>query len=110
MIFNISVISVNRLFPTQFVSTAYGAVNLVAHVFACLSALAAEIPNPLPFAIFECLLVVAAVMTFYITEVKSIITSKDQSAEVASETEYTVEEYVLISKNNSLSFSLQKGI
>ena len=79
MIFNISVMAVSRLFPTQYVSTAYGCTNLVAHVFACLSALVAEIPNPLPFLIFECLLVVAALMTFKITEVNSIEhKSKDQ--------------------------------
>ena len=78
MIFNISVMAVNRLFPTQFVSTAYGCTNLVAHVFACLSALVAEIPNPLPFLIFECLLVVAALMTFKITEVNSNNKSKEQ--------------------------------
>jgi len=37
------IISINRLFPTLYVSTAYGIVNFCAHLFACLSPFVAEI-------------------------------------------------------------------
>jgi hypothetical protein len=40
--FNIGYISVPRLFPTRFVATVYGITNLVAHSFACLAPLVAE--------------------------------------------------------------------
>ena len=72
MTYNVAVISVNRLFPTKFISTAYGVVNGFAHIFACLSSLIAEIPNPYPFMIFEALIVVAAFATMRIKEVKNL--------------------------------------
>ena len=72
MTFNVSVISVNKLFPTKFISTAYGVVNMFAHCFACLSAGMAEIPDPYPFIIFETLIVIAAFFTFKIKEVKNM--------------------------------------
>ena len=43
MIFNTTIISVNRLFPTLFVSSAYGVVNFFAHLYACLAPFVAEI-------------------------------------------------------------------
>jgi hypothetical protein len=43
MTFNIGYVSVKELFPTQYVATVYGQVNLVAHMFACTSPLIAEI-------------------------------------------------------------------
>ena len=41
--FNIGFISVPRLFPTRFVATVYGITNLVAHSFACLAPMVAEL-------------------------------------------------------------------
>jgi len=43
MQFNITIVAVNRLFPTQYVTTAYGICNFCAHCFACLSPFMAEI-------------------------------------------------------------------
>lgn len=78
MTFNVAVISVNRLFPTKFTSTAYGVVNGFAHVFACLSSLVAEIPNPYPFMVFEALVVMAAFATLKIKEVKNLQTKEEE--------------------------------
>jgi hypothetical protein len=78
MTYNVSVISVNRLFPTKFISTAYGVVNMFAHIFACLSALIAEVPNPYPFLIFESLIVVAMFATFKIKEVKNLVVKGEE--------------------------------
>jgi len=63
MAYNTGYISISRLFPTQYVSTVMGLVNVVGHVFACFAPLVAEIEAPYPFIIFLFLLVVAFVMT-----------------------------------------------
>jgi hypothetical protein len=78
MQFNITIVSVNRLFPTQYVTTAYGICNFMAHSFACLSPFMAEILNPYPFIVFNSLLVFAVLASFKITEVKQIITKTEQ--------------------------------
>ena len=78
MQFNVTIICVNKLFPTKFVATAYGIVNLIAHIFACLSPLVAEIPNPYPFIMFETLLVFDVLASFKITEVKPILESEEK--------------------------------
>lgn len=77
MTFNVSVISVNRLFPTKYISTAYGVVNMFAHCFACFSSLVAEIPDPYPFIVFEALIVIAAFATLKIKEVKNLASEED---------------------------------
>jgi len=82
MQYNVSVISVNRTFPTKYISTAYGVVNMFAHIFACFSSLMAEVPDPYPFIAFEVLIVIAAFATFKIKEVKNL------TAEVAEEKDY----------------------
>lgn len=71
MMFNISIISVSRLFPTNLVSTAYGFANLSSHIFACLSPFAAELTPPLPFIAFIFLLVVGIGSSFYLTELNT---------------------------------------
>jgi hypothetical protein len=43
MIFNTMIISIGRLFPTLYVSTAYGLVNFCGHLAACFSPFLAEI-------------------------------------------------------------------
>jgi len=77
MQYNVSVISINRTFPTKYISTAYGVVNMFAHIFACFSSLIAEVPNPYPFIIFEALIVVAALATFKIKEVKNLTVEEE---------------------------------
>lgn len=72
MIFNTSLISVNRLFPTMFVATAYGVVNFCAHLYACTSPFVAEIKNPYPFIVFVCMVGVAVFTSFLLVEVGEI--------------------------------------
>jgi len=43
MIFNCTLICVNRLFPTLFIANAYGIVNFCAHCIACFSPFVAEV-------------------------------------------------------------------
>lgn len=64
MYYNICYISIPRLFPTRYVTTIYGLVNMVAHIFACFSPLVAEIKNPYPFIIFLGLMMTAFYMSF----------------------------------------------
>ena len=82
IIFNTAIISVNRLFPTTLVATAYGVVNFFAHMIACLSPFVAEIKNPYPFIVFEVLLGIAIFSSFYITEISTI--KKESEAKTES--------------------------
>ena len=75
MLYNICLISVNRLFQTQTVTTAYGIVNFCAHIFSCLAPMVAEIKNPYPFLVFDVLIIVGFVTSFYLTE-SSVIEAK----------------------------------
>lgn len=68
MVYNICYISVTRLFPTRYVTTVYGIVNMVAHCFACFAPLAAEIHNPYPFCLFLGLEATAFIASYFITE------------------------------------------
>lgn len=69
MIFNTTIISVNRLFPTLYVATAYGVVNFCSHLCACLAPFVAEIKYPFPFIVFVCLIGIAIFTSFFLTEV-----------------------------------------
>lgn len=69
MIFNTTLICVNKLFPTLFIANAYGIVNFCAHCVACLSPFVAEIPDPYPFSFF-CVFVLSAIFSsFFLTEI-----------------------------------------
>ena len=69
MIINTATVCLTRLFPTQYVATAYGVVNFISHLFACLSPFVAEIKNPYPFIVFEGLLCVAIFTSFVLSEI-----------------------------------------
>lgn len=69
MIYNTTLISVNRLFPTLFIATSYGILNFCAHCIACLSPFVAEIKNPYPFSFFCCFILVAIFSSFFLTEI-----------------------------------------
>ena len=71
MIFNITIISVTRLFPTLYVATAYGVVNFCAHLFACLAPFTAEIKDPIPFIAFVAMIGVAIFSSFFLTEISN---------------------------------------
>ena len=77
MIFNTTIIAVNRLFPTVYVSTAYGVVNFCAHLYACLAPFVAEVKNPYPFIMFVAMIGVAIFTSFMLTELSD---KKDDKA------------------------------
>lgn len=52
MSFNIGYVSVARLFPTRFVATVFGLVNLVANFFTIAAPMVAEMSEPIPFVWF----------------------------------------------------------
>lgn len=54
MSFNIGYVSVARLFPTRFVATVFGLVNLVANFFTIAAPMVAEMSEPIPFVWFVC--------------------------------------------------------
>ena len=54
MSFNIGYVSVARLFPTRFVATVFGLVNLVANFFTIAAPMVAEMGEPIPFVWFTC--------------------------------------------------------
>jgi hypothetical protein len=85
MLFNICLISVNRLFPTQNVTTAYGIVNFLAHIFACLAPMIAEIPNPYPFIVFVILVCIGFLSSFFLTESSVIEARRAVSADKLGE-------------------------
>jgi hypothetical protein len=49
--FNMVYLIVNELFPTIFLATSYGCVNIVGRAITVLSPLVAEAPNPIPLTI-----------------------------------------------------------
>lgn len=69
MIFNTTLICVNRLFPTLFIANAYGIVNFCAHCIACLSPFVAEVKNPYPFIFFNVFVLTAIFSSFFLTEI-----------------------------------------
>lgn len=71
MIFNTTLICVNRLFPTLFIANAYGIVNFIAHTIACLSPFVAEIKDPYPFTVFCFFVTLAVVASFFLKEIDS---------------------------------------
>lgn len=89
IIFNTAIISVNRLFPTTLVATAYGVVNLFAHMIACLSPFVAEIKNPYPFLVFEFLIGIAIFCSFFITELSTL--KKPDTDEKSESTQVSVD-------------------
>lgn len=69
MQYNLTIVSVSRLFPTQYVTTAYGFCNFMAHVVACLAPFIAEFSNPIPFIVFNSMLVFSFLASFKMTDV-----------------------------------------
>lgn len=77
MIFNTTLICVNKLFPTLFIASAYGIVNFCAHTVACLSPFIAEIKNPYPFSFFCCFVLCAIFSSFFLTEIDDQMSLED---------------------------------
>lgn len=89
MIFNTTLICVNRLFPTLFIANAYGIVNFIAHSVACISPFVAEVKNPYPFIVFCFFVSLAIVSSFFLKEIDSSMDlgaiAKKANAETAAE-------------------------
>jgi len=68
MAYNIGYVSVNKLFPTKFIATVYGIVNMAAHIIACFSPLVAEIPNPYPFIFFLSAVAISLFVSSFLSE------------------------------------------
>ena len=49
MTYNIGYVSPKELFPTLFIATVYGQVNVFAHIIACFAPMVAETTYPYPF-------------------------------------------------------------
>lgn len=52
MSFNIGYVSVSKLFPTEYVTTVFGIVNMFSHLITCFAPLMAEVPEPIPMVVF----------------------------------------------------------
>jgi hypothetical protein len=82
MNFNILEISVPRLFPIRFVSTVYGYVLFLAHIFACLSPMVAEIHDPYPFAVFLSAIIVSLISSYFLVEMDPIVMDDDDDLDL----------------------------
>lgn len=69
MSYNTVYVSNNRLFPTKFVSTTYGIVNLLSHIITVAAPLVAEIGDPYPFIIFVINTGLAITASIFIREI-----------------------------------------
>lgn len=83
MIFNTTLICVNRLFPTLFIANAYGIVNFCAHCIACLSPFVAEVKDPYPFIFFNAFVLTAIFSSFFLTEIDDKMTLEQLTKEEA---------------------------
>ncbi len=112
MIFNTTVISVNRLFPTLYVATAYGVVNFCAHLFACLAPFVAEIKNPYPFICFVILIGVAIFTSFFLTEVgdNKITKEEENKIKLGVEENSVVDQNSLLSASTKVSSETSNGV
>ena len=103
MIFNITLISVNRLFPTLFIANAYGIVNFIAHCFACLSPFVAEINDPIPFIFFVSFVSLAIFSSFFlktIDEMGDVDLMKPKSYEVENP----------LAKSDEIEFNMEDSV
>ena len=77
MAFNTLYISNNRLFPTQFLATSFGIVNLISHLVTVGAPMVAEIKDPLPFLIFLSNAVAAIISSLFLREISEKFRSSE---------------------------------
>jgi hypothetical protein len=70
MSFNITYCSNSRLFPTKFLATTFGIVNLISHLISIGAPLIAEISDPYPFLVFLFNIGVGSIAALFIKELK----------------------------------------
>lgn len=69
MAFNAVYVSNNRLFPTKYLTSSFGIVNFISHLYAIGAPMVAEIPDPYPFTTFFIHSCVGAVCSFFLKEI-----------------------------------------
>lgn len=77
MTYNIGYISPKELFPTLYIASVYGQVNVYAHLIACLAPMVAETAYPLPFLFY---LLAVLVSVFAASMLKEISADEKESA------------------------------
>ena len=77
MNYNILEISVPRLFPIRYVSTVYGYVLFLAHIFACFAPMVAEIHDPYPFTLFLAAIIISLISSYFLVEMDPICLDDD---------------------------------
>ena len=73
MAFNTVYAGNNRLFPTEILSTSFGVINFVSHTIAIAAPILAEVPDPLPFAVFLGNTIAALIAAMFIKERKQYL-------------------------------------
>ncbi len=71
MAYNTQYASNNRLFPTQFLASTFGIVNLVSHLYAIAAPMIAEMGDPYPFLAFFANAVMGIVCSFLLVELNN---------------------------------------
>lgn len=79
MAFNTLFIANNRLFPTKFVSSTYGIVNMISHFYAIGAPLLAEVSDPYPFTIFFMNCCIGAFCSFFLKEINKELKHSNSS-------------------------------
>lgn len=70
MAFNTVYVSNNRFFPTKYLASTYGIVNLVSHLIAVVAPLLAEVADPYPFAMFFINSAIGVVCSFFLQDIR----------------------------------------
>lgn len=68
MSFNIGYVSVAKLFPTEYVTTTFGIVNLFSHLITIAAPMMAEAPEPIPMVVFTANCISALVFASWLLE------------------------------------------
>jgi MFS family permease len=77
MTYNIGYVSPKELFPTLFIATVYGQVNVFAHIIACLAPMVAETAYPIPFCAYLVAIGISCFAAAMLTEISDDDKEKD---------------------------------
>jgi multisubunit Na+/H+ antiporter MnhC subunit len=90
MTYNIGYVSPKDLFPTLYIATVYGQVNVFAHVIACIAPMVAETVYPIPFVAYLCAIGVSFAAVSMLDEISDEDKEKDINELQASKSNFTV--------------------
>jgi hypothetical protein len=100
MTYNIGYVSPKELFPTLFIATVYGQVNVFAHIIACLAPMIAETKYPYPFCAYLAAVGVSCFAAAMLTEIDDSEKEKD-FLEIEKEKTEQVTEALIETKINT---------